>query len=52
MATVTVFLECVGGPADSEVVELPWDAAECALGHGVTGARPVRGAGYLGGGSA
>ena len=31
VATATVLLECKGGPAGGEVVELPWDA-----GAGVT----------------
>ena len=39
MAIVTAVYECKGGPADGEVVELPWDATECALEHAVTGAR-------------
>ena len=38
MAIVTAVYECKGGPADGEVVELPWDAAECVLEHAVTDA--------------
>jgi hypothetical protein len=39
MATLTMFYECKGGPADGEVVELPRDATEAVLEHAVTVAR-------------